>query len=111
MRRALVTAGVPAALELKGLARDDGKRLDGMSLLQWKMGRPLMWDPTCVDTLAPSHLPNTAGYASAAAASAESLKRCGYQNLIANYIYEPIGVGKWKVEDPRFVGSKCSRYA
>ena len=98
IRRALVTAGVPAALEPAGLVRDDGKRPDGMSLVPWKMGRPLVWDATCVDTLAPSHLPSTAGCACAAAASAETLKRRKYSNLIDNYIFEPFGVetlGSW----------------
>ncbi|KAJ0181588.1 hypothetical protein K1T71_002310 [Dendrolimus kikuchii] len=60
IRRSLVTVGVPAVLEPNGLCRDDGKRPDGMSLVPWKMGRPLVWDATCVDTLAASHLPNTA---------------------------------------------------
>ncbi|KAJ8712724.1 hypothetical protein PYW08_008028 [Mythimna loreyi] len=50
IRRALVTAGVPAVLETNGLARDDGKRPDGMTIMPWKLGRPLVWDATCVDT-------------------------------------------------------------
>ncbi|XP_075975622.1 uncharacterized protein LOC142976226 [Anticarsia gemmatalis] len=98
IRRALVTAGVPAVLEPNGLARDDGKRPDGMSLLPWKMGRPLVWDATCVDTLAPSHLPSTSICSGAAAAAAESLKRRKYANLIGDCIFEPFGVetmGSW----------------
>ena len=47
-----------AVLEPTGLARDDGNRPDGISLFPWKMGRPLMSD-SCVDTLAPSHLPSS----------------------------------------------------
>ncbi|PZC71949.1 hypothetical protein B5X24_HaOG212229 [Helicoverpa armigera] len=31
-----------------------------MSLFAWKMGRSLVWDATCVDTLAPSILPSSA---------------------------------------------------
>ncbi|XP_073967700.1 uncharacterized protein [Choristoneura fumiferana] len=73
IRRALVSAGAPA-----GLVRDDGKRPDGMTLMPWKMGRPLVWDATCIDTLAPSHLPSTANRAGAAADSAECLKRRKY---------------------------------
>jgi hypothetical protein len=99
IRRALITAGVPAVLEPNGLARDDGRRPDGMSVMPWKMGRPLVWDATCVDTLAPSHLTSTAGAACAAAASAEASKRRKYNNLINNnYIFEPFGVetlGSW----------------
>ncbi|CAH1639389.1 unnamed protein product [Spodoptera littoralis] len=66
--------------------------------MPWKLGRSLVWDATCVDTLAPSHLPITAGCAGSAAASAESLKRRKYYNLASSYIYEPFGVetlGPW----------------
>ncbi|KAJ0183176.1 hypothetical protein K1T71_001152 [Dendrolimus kikuchii] len=69
IRRALVTAGVPAVLEPNGLCRDDGRRPDGMSLVPWKMGRPLVWDASCVDTLAASHLPATSMSAGTAADS------------------------------------------
>lgn len=98
IRRALVAVGVPAVLEPNGLARDDGKRPDGMSLFPWKMGRPLVWDATCVDTLAPSHLPSSSCCAGAAAAAAENLKRRKYSNLVGSYIFEPFGVetlGPW----------------
>ena len=98
IRRALVAVGVPAVLEPNGLARDDGKRPDGMSLFPWKMGRPLVWDATCVDTLAPSHLPSSACCAGAAAAAAENLKRRKYSTLTGNYMFEPFGVetlGPW----------------
>ena len=52
--RALSLAHVPARLEPVGLLRSDGKRPDGASLIPWKMGKPLVWDATCVDTYAPS---------------------------------------------------------
>ena len=57
-----------------------------------------MWDATCVDTLAPSHLPSSSCCAGAAAAAAENLKRRKYISLIGNYIFEPLGVetlGPW----------------
>ena len=54
--RALVSDGVPAVLEPVGVYRDDGKRPDGMSLIPWRRGLPLLWDFACSDTLAPSHL-------------------------------------------------------
>ena len=98
IRRALVAVGVPAVLEPNGLARDDGKRPDGMSLFPWKMGRTLVWDATCVDTLAPSHLPRTACCVGSAASQAEDLKRRKYSSLIGNYMFEPFGVetlGPW----------------
>jgi len=51
---AVVSGGVPAALEPVGVCHDDGKRPDGMSLILWRQG---FWDFTCSDTLALCQLP------------------------------------------------------
>ncbi|XP_073957075.1 uncharacterized protein [Choristoneura fumiferana] len=67
IRRALTTASIPATLEPCGLLRDDGKRPDGATLVPWTLGRTLVWDATCVDTLAASHIQSTALRAGAAA--------------------------------------------
>ena len=37
--RALTRAGVPAIKEPNGLARADGKRPDGLTLVPWREGR------------------------------------------------------------------------
>ena len=98
LRRAFASARVPAVLEPVGLSRSDGKRPDGMTLVPWKLGRPLVWDATCVDTLAPSHLPTTSLRPGAAAASAESLKRRKYADLSETYMFVPFSVetlGPW----------------
>lgn len=98
IRRALTTVNVPAILEPNGISRDDGKRPDGMTLIPWSRGRPLVWDATCVDTLAPSHVVNTARAAGAAAEAAESIKRRKYISLGEGYIFVPFGVetmGPW----------------
>lgn len=98
IRRALATAGVPAILEPNGLTRDDGKRPDGLTLVPWRIGRALVWDATCVDTLAPSHLHGTSTEAGAAANNAENLKRHKYSVISSTYIFEPFGVetlGPW----------------
>lgn len=98
IRRSLATVNVPAILEPAGIARDDGKRPDGMSLIPWKMGRVLVWDATCVDTLAPSHLHGTAHKAGAAAEAAEARKRRKYGSLDTNYNFVALGVetlGPW----------------
>lgn len=98
IRRTLVSVKVPAVLEPVGLARDDGKRPDGMTLVPWRMGRPLVWDATCVDTLAPSHLPSTSVNAGSAASCAEDLKRRKYASLGSGYLFEAFGVetlGPW----------------
>ena len=42
IRRALVSDGVPAVLEPVGVCCEDGKRPDGMSLIPWWRGLPLL---------------------------------------------------------------------
>jgi hypothetical protein len=39
---------VNSTLEPNGLSRDDGKRPDGMTLVPWIKGQPLVWDVTVV---------------------------------------------------------------
>ncbi|XP_063368267.1 uncharacterized protein LOC134656640 [Cydia amplana] len=98
IRRSLASVNVPALLEPTGIARDDGKRPDGMSLVPWGLGRVLVWDATCVDTLAPSHLTGTSNQAGAAAKAAEKLKMHKYRGLGPEYIFMPFGVetlGPW----------------
>ena len=55
IRHTLSSAGSPARLEPPGLLRSDGKRQDGMTLVPWTSGRPLVWDATCSDTFAVSY--------------------------------------------------------
>ncbi|CAH2240819.1 jg13453 [Pararge aegeria aegeria] len=69
---------VPAVLEPIGLARSDGKRPDGMTFIAWRLGRSLVWDATCVDTLAASHIQATSYMVGAAATNAEQAKRRKY---------------------------------
>ncbi|XP_041980282.1 uncharacterized protein LOC121733945 [Aricia agestis] len=98
IRRALASVNVPATLEPNGIARDDGKRPDGMTLVPWSRGRPLVWDATCVDTLAASHVTATTREAGAAAAQAETNKRRKYEALGNDYFFVPFGVetlGPW----------------
>ena len=56
IKRALASADIPSLLEPKSLSRDDGKRPDGLTVLPWANGRCMVWDFTCPDTLATSHL-------------------------------------------------------
>ena len=112
IRRALVSVGVPAILEPNGLVRDNGKRPDGMSLIPWKMGRPLVWDATCVYTLASTHLPMTKSGAGNAASTAEDLKRRKYGTLGRGYIFVPFGVetlGPWGPSAKGFFKDICKK--
>lgn len=49
------------ALTLKpiDLSRYDGKRPDGITLIPWSKGQRLVWDVTCVITMATSYLYKT----------------------------------------------------
>ncbi|KAJ4438255.1 hypothetical protein ANN_14194 [Periplaneta americana] len=55
-------------------------------------GRSLIWDSTCVDTLAPSHLLNTSRRAASAAELAVKKKVNKYAHLLDNYIFVPFAV-------------------
>ena len=54
LRRA--SARVPSHLEPSGIMHSDGKREYGATVMPWKHGWTLVWDATCQDTLAPSHV-------------------------------------------------------
>jgi hypothetical protein len=45
-----------STLEPNGLPRDGRKRPDGMTLVPWIKGQPLVWDVTIADTLADSYV-------------------------------------------------------
>ncbi|CAH2229093.1 jg2538 [Pararge aegeria aegeria] len=88
-------------LEPIGLARSDCKRPDGMTLIPWRLGRSLLWDATCVDTLAALHIQATSSMVGAAASNAEQAKRRKYENLDSSFIFVPFGVetlGPWGQE-------------
>jgi hypothetical protein len=91
--RTLSSNHVNNKLEPSGLVRTDGKRPDGMTKIPWKRGRCLLWDVTCVDTLAPSYVSETSKTAGAAAEKAEKKKDSKYAPLTRDYLFAPIGVG------------------
>jgi len=84
--RAVRSVDVHAELE-PGRLLIDGKRPDGASLDPWSAGRYLVWDFTCPDTLAPSHLRQSALQAGSAASSAEALKVSKYSQLADDYVF------------------------
>lgn len=92
IKRALVSANVPAMLEPTSLSRDDGKRPDGLTVLPWANGRCLVWDFTCPDTLAASHLNRAVMSPGAVANYAENRKSSKYSSLSANYCFVPVAV-------------------
>ena len=54
VKRFLDVAKVLSHLEPSGLHRSHGKHLDGASVVPWQRGKILVWDTTCLGTLAPS---------------------------------------------------------
>ena len=91
VHRALSAAHLPSRLEPTGLSRSNGKCPDGVTLVPWKSGRLLVWDATCLDTFAPSHLPSTTREAGAVAAQAEQSKQ-KYAALNQCHIFTPVAI-------------------
>lgn len=92
IKRALTSAEVPCRLEPSSLSRDDDKRPDGMSLSPWSNGRCLVWDFTCPDTLAHSHVNTAVSGPGIVASEAEDRKRLKYASLSPLYCFVPIAV-------------------
>lgn len=88
-----------STLEPPGLFRDDGKKPDGLTLVPWARGRYLVWDATCWDTLAPSHLNVSRKQAGRVAELASNAKHEKYVELKrGNYIFNAFAVetlGPW----------------
>jgi hypothetical protein len=104
--KALKSADIPAHLEPNGLLRDDCKRPDGITLVPWARGKCLLWDVTCPDTLAPSHISKSSLAAGSAASEAEARKSAKYSLLSVAHTFVPIAVetfGAWGPEASAFV--------
>ena len=74
LKRSLASAKIPSLLEPTGIARSDGRRPDGISVMPWRNGRTLVWDATCPDTFAPSHVALAAGLVASQAEKAKTQK-------------------------------------
>ena len=90
IKEALGSAHISARREPKYLSRNYGKRPDGLITTAWSKGKSLVWDVTCTDTLAPSHIDQTSQEAGKAALKAEKGKLVKYECLAAQYIVMPI---------------------
>ena len=65
----------------------NGKCPNGVTLVPWRSGRLLVWDTTCPDTFAPSHLPSATREAGAVTALAERSKQEKYTALNQHHIF------------------------
>src|SRR6266536_3966915 len=86
------SAGVTTVREPPGLLRSDNKRPDGLTIMPWKRGRCLLWDATCPDTFAPSHLDETSNTPGAAAEKADVRKRTKYAELVNTYDFVTVAL-------------------
>src|SRR6218665_775369 len=92
IHRSLNRAGIPAIKEPSGLTRSDGKMPDWQTLIPWNDGRTLLWDATVVDTVAASHITETAAAAGGAAEIAATRKHAKYSELERRYTVVPVAV-------------------
>jgi len=98
--RAIRAVHVQAELEPHSLLRDDGRRPDGATLDPWSIGSYLVWDFTCPDTVAPSHVRESAITVGSAASNAEHNKKLKYAELVEapDIMFSPVAVetlGTW----------------
>ena len=89
--RALVSANVPARLDPKRMLEADRRRPDGLSLVPWKQEQALTWDVTVVDTVALTHVVDSAERAGSATENAERKKTEKYSDLGSQYLFYPVG--------------------
>ena len=80
VKRSPGSAKITAHLEPAGICRLDGKRPDRATVLPWRSERILVWDATCPDTFAPSHLDLASQGAGTVADQAEARKKANMRS-------------------------------
>jgi hypothetical protein len=105
----LTSIHVNSTLEPNGLSRDDGKCPDGMTLVPWIKGQPLVWDVTVVDTLADSYVLKTSEVSGFAAEMACKRKHNNIVQLFSsNYRFKGLAfetLGPWCKETIDFINA------
>ena len=81
----------PAILKPVGLTRTDGKRPDGITLMPWQQGKPLLWDATCVHRLCTAYHDVALQDGASAADRAKQRKLNKYRELAQSNIVMPLG--------------------
>ena len=83
--------------------------------MPWSQGRSLVWDYTCSDTLAISHIADTSQEAGKSAIVAEKRKLSHYKDLATSgYIVMPVAnetLGSWAPMGIKFIKDIGSRVA
>lgn len=105
IKRALLSADIPSILEPLGIDRDDGKRVDGITMIPWKNGKQLTWDATCVDPLCDSYISSSCKEGASAANAAVKKKHLKYVSVKDSYYFVAFAVdcfGSWSDEALKF---------
>ena len=116
IHRSLSSAGIPACLEPSGLSRSDGKRPDGLTLVPWERGRPMVWDVTVPDSMAPSYRSVAVSGTGSVAALAEAKKSSKYAHLSTSFSFFPVAIESLGALGPiswsfiKSLGQKICRY-
>jgi hypothetical protein len=100
VKRALTSAEIPSIRKPNGYYRKVNKRPDGITLIPWLCGKPLLWDVSCTDTLAKSYIELSSKKAGEAAHLRENTKKSKYVTVETynNYHFVPIAIetlGPW----------------
>ena len=91
--RTFNAADVPAIKEQSGLNRQDGKRPDGLTLIPWQGGKPLIWDVTVASMLATSYTDiATTGAGLVADQSSTESRQSMLTSRPVTYVVQPIAV-------------------
>jgi hypothetical protein len=103
INRSLTSIHVNSTLEPNGLSRDDGKRPDGMTLVPWIKGQPLVWNVTVAD----SYVLKSSEVSGFAAEMACKRKHSKYSSIISsNYVFKGLAfdtLGPWCKEAIDFI--------
>jgi len=108
---AIGKADIPARLEPTNLVQDDGRRPDGATLVPWAHGKCLVWDFTCPDTLAPSHIHKSFLAVGSVALEAEVRKSLKYSVLSVAHTFVLMAVETFRAWGPEAIAfvSELSR--
>ena len=74
-------------------------------MIPWREGSALVWDATCPDTLAPSHITLAASGGGAVASDAERRKHLKYTHLDRSLLFIPVAI-----ETLGVLGSEAKRF-
>lgn len=93
IKRALAVAEVFSPMEPTGLVLEDGRRSYGMTITPWEGGKSLVWDGTCLCTIAPKNIAKSTAEAGGAANEANRRKNAKYQPVLPNFCFISLGYG------------------